>query len=112
MAVLKTQELNISVWHHDTFGRNSFLGEVDLDLSEWDFNNTQINDYPLKARVKFQPSTCHISLCCSSEMLAQSLDYILNPSGHSIEFNTVSFTLGGQQTADESRPAIRTDHPQ
>uniref|UniRef100_A0A3Q1GBG2 Synaptotagmin-like protein 1 n=1 Tax=Acanthochromis polyacanthus TaxID=80966 RepID=A0A3Q1GBG2_9TELE len=42
--------LNISVWHNNTFGRNSFLGEVDLDLSEWDFRNTQINDFTLKPR--------------------------------------------------------------
>ncbi|KAI3373680.1 hypothetical protein L3Q82_021958 [Scortum barcoo] len=52
MQVLKTQNLNISIWHNDTFGRNSFLGEVDLDLSEWDFSNTQINEYALKARLK------------------------------------------------------------
>ncbi|XP_062288731.1 synaptotagmin-like protein 2 isoform X1 [Scomber scombrus] len=56
MEVLKTQSLNISVWHNDTFGRNSFLGEVNLDLSEWDFNNTQINEYALKARVSAQTS--------------------------------------------------------
>lgn len=52
MEVLKTQNLNISVWHNDTFRRNSFLGEVNLDLSEWDFSNTQINEYALKTRVK------------------------------------------------------------
>uniref|UniRef100_UPI0037E888C8 synaptotagmin-like protein 2 isoform X6 n=1 Tax=Semicossyphus pulcher TaxID=241346 RepID=UPI0037E888C8 len=57
MEVLKTQNLNISVWHNDTFGRNSFLGDVDLDLSEWDFSNTQINEYALKARVSPQAST-------------------------------------------------------
>uniref|UniRef100_A0A8C5GHC5 Synaptotagmin-like protein 1 n=1 Tax=Gouania willdenowi TaxID=441366 RepID=A0A8C5GHC5_GOUWI len=45
--------LNISVWHNETFGRNSFLGQVDLDLSEWDFSNTRINDYTLKDRVCF-----------------------------------------------------------
>ncbi|CAK6978061.1 synaptotagmin-like protein 2 [Scomber scombrus] len=56
IEVLKTQSLNISVWHNDTFGRNSFLGEVNLDLSEWDFNNTQINEYALKARVSAQTS--------------------------------------------------------
>ncbi|XP_041807775.1 synaptotagmin-like protein 2 isoform X4 [Chelmon rostratus] len=56
MEVLKTQSLNTSVWHNDTFGRNSFLGEVDLDLSEWDFSNTQINEYALKATVS-QTST-------------------------------------------------------
>lgn len=53
MEELKTQNLNISVWHNDTFGRNSFLGEVDLDLSEWDFSNTQINEFSLKARVNY-----------------------------------------------------------
>lgn len=52
MEVLKTQTLNVSVWHNDTFGRNAFLGKVDLDLSEWDFSNAQINEYALKARVK------------------------------------------------------------
>ncbi|XP_074466360.1 uncharacterized protein sytl2a isoform X2 [Sebastes fasciatus] len=57
MEVLKTQNLNVSVWHNSTFGRNSFLGEVDLDLSEWDFNNTHINEYALKARVAAQSPT-------------------------------------------------------
>ncbi|XP_056450078.1 synaptotagmin-like protein 2 isoform X9 [Gadus chalcogrammus] len=50
MEVLRMQNLNISVWHNDTFGRNSFLGEISLDLSEWDFANTQINDYALTPR--------------------------------------------------------------
>ncbi|XP_072302934.1 synaptotagmin-like protein 2 isoform X1 [Eucyclogobius newberryi] len=50
LEVLKSQHLNVSVWHNDTFRRNSFLGEVDLDLSQWDFNNAQINEYALKAR--------------------------------------------------------------
>ncbi|CAL8398679.1 unnamed protein product [Boreogadus saida] len=50
MEVLRMQNLNISVWHNDTFGRNSFLGEISLDLSEWDFANTQINDYALAPR--------------------------------------------------------------
>ncbi|KAM7398654.1 hypothetical protein PAMA_006524 [Pampus argenteus] len=57
MDVLKTQSLNISVWHNNTFGRNMFLGEVDLDLSEWNFSNTQINEFALKARVSAQTST-------------------------------------------------------
>ncbi|CAN9501503.1 unnamed protein product [Ophioblennius macclurei] len=61
MEVLKTQNLNVSVWHNDTFGRNSFLGEVELDLSEWDFSNTQINDYLLKARVSGKTSLSHLT---------------------------------------------------
>uniref|UniRef100_A0A7N8YLU9 Synaptotagmin-like 2a n=1 Tax=Mastacembelus armatus TaxID=205130 RepID=A0A7N8YLU9_9TELE len=48
MEVLKTQNLNMSVWHNDMFGRNIFLGQMDLDLSDWDFSNTQINEYTLK----------------------------------------------------------------
>uniref|UniRef100_A0A3P9KJ64 Synaptotagmin-like protein 1 n=1 Tax=Oryzias latipes TaxID=8090 RepID=A0A3P9KJ64_ORYLA len=51
MEVLRIQHLNITVGHKDTFGRSSFLGEVDLDLSVWDFSNTQINEFPLKAKV-------------------------------------------------------------
>ncbi|XP_068577491.1 synaptotagmin-like protein 2 isoform X2 [Cebidichthys violaceus] len=57
MELLKTQSLNISVWHNNTFGRNSFLGEVDLDMTEWDFSNTHINEYALKARVSGQSPT-------------------------------------------------------
>lgn len=52
METLKTQILNLSVWHNDTFGRNSFLGEVELDLSEWDFGSTQVNNFILRRRVR------------------------------------------------------------
>ncbi|NXD92913.1 SYTL2 protein, partial [Chaetorhynchus papuensis] len=51
--LLKNQSLNISVWHNDTFGRNSFLGEVELDFGAWDWNdpsNKQISWFPLKPR--------------------------------------------------------------
>ncbi|KAK2516225.1 Sytl2 [Columba guinea] len=56
-SLLKNQSLNISVWHNDTFGRNSFLGEVELDLGTWDWSdksNKQINWFPLKPRSKEQ----------------------------------------------------------
>ncbi|XP_074839753.1 synaptotagmin-like protein 2 isoform X3 [Carettochelys insculpta] len=52
-ALVRTQRLNLSVWHNDTFGRNSFLGEVELDLGTWDWNdrlNKQMNWFPLKPR--------------------------------------------------------------
>ncbi|XP_060129882.1 synaptotagmin-like protein 2 isoform X9 [Zootoca vivipara] len=52
-ALLASQRLNVSVWHNDTFGRNSFLGEVELDLGEWDWGdrqNKQMIWYPLKPR--------------------------------------------------------------
>ncbi|XP_066518658.1 synaptotagmin-like protein 2 isoform X2 [Hoplias malabaricus] len=50
MEYLKTQILNVSVWHNDTFARNSFLGEIEIDLSTWDFGNTKINSSYLKSR--------------------------------------------------------------
>uniref|UniRef100_UPI003AB09029 synaptotagmin-like protein 2 isoform X2 n=1 Tax=Centroberyx gerrardi TaxID=166262 RepID=UPI003AB09029 len=50
MEYLRTQTLILSVWHNDTFGRNSFLGEVEVDLSKWDFDHTQMNYLALKAR--------------------------------------------------------------
>ncbi|XP_037403490.1 synaptotagmin-like protein 2 isoform X3 [Pygocentrus nattereri] len=60
---LKAHTLNLSVWHNDTFGRNSFLGEVDVDLSEWDFNNTHMMDYALKGRVPAQMSPKRVNHC-------------------------------------------------
>ncbi|XP_053160247.1 synaptotagmin-like protein 2 isoform X7 [Hemicordylus capensis] len=52
-ALLASQRLNLSVWHNDTFGRNSFLGEVELNLGTWDWNDKQskqMNWYLLKPR--------------------------------------------------------------
>ncbi|XP_007448883.1 PREDICTED: synaptotagmin-like protein 2 isoform X1 [Lipotes vexillifer] len=51
--ILKTQKLNLSVWHRDTFKRNSFLGEVELDLETWDWDNKQnkqLKWYPLRRK--------------------------------------------------------------
>ncbi|XP_071587897.1 synaptotagmin-like protein 2 isoform X2 [Heliangelus exortis] len=78
-AVLKTQSLNISVWHNDTFGRNSFLGEVELDLGTWDWNdrsNKQINWYPLKPRT----STMTLDLENRGQMKL-ALQYVPYPVG-------------------------------
>ncbi|XP_073685520.1 uncharacterized protein sytl2a isoform X3 [Garra rufa] len=69
METLKTQKLNTSVWHNDTFGRNMFLGEVELDLAEWDFSNTQMNEYQLKGRVQVPTSPKHS--VCSEETSAE-----------------------------------------
>ncbi|MEE6473088.1 hypothetical protein FKM82_009838, partial [Ascaphus truei] len=49
-ASLLNQKLNLAVWHNDPLGRNSFLGEVYLDLATWDWNNKQMNWYPLQPR--------------------------------------------------------------
>ncbi|KAK2871082.1 hypothetical protein Q8A67_023609 [Cirrhinus molitorella] len=69
VETLKTQKLNTSVWHNDTFGRNMFLGEVELDLAEWDFSNTQMNEYLLKGRI--QVPTSPKNSVCSEGMSAE-----------------------------------------
>ncbi|NXH18682.1 SYTL2 protein, partial [Bucco capensis] len=77
--LLKNQSLNISVWHNDTFGRNSFLGEVELDLGTWDWNdksNKQINWFPLKPRT----STMPLMLENRGEMKL-ALQYVPHPVG-------------------------------
>ncbi|XP_051645708.1 synaptotagmin-like protein 2 isoform X1 [Manacus candei] len=48
--VLLIQKLNLSVWHNDPLGRNSFLGEIEIDLASWDWSNRKLNWYPLKPR--------------------------------------------------------------
>ncbi|KAM9227474.1 synaptotagmin-like protein 2 [Leptosomus discolor] len=48
--VLLIQKLNLSVWHNDPLGRNSFLGEIEVDLASWDWSNRKLNWYPLKPR--------------------------------------------------------------
>ncbi|XP_058713510.1 synaptotagmin-like protein 2 isoform X3 [Poecile atricapillus] len=77
--LLKNQSLNISVWHNDTFGRNSFLGEVELDLGTWDWNdpsNKQINWFPLKPRT----SAITLNLENRGEMKL-ALQYVPHPIG-------------------------------
>ncbi|XP_008584651.1 PREDICTED: synaptotagmin-like protein 5, partial [Galeopterus variegatus] len=36
---LETRTLQLSVWHYDRFGRNSFLGEVEIPFDSWNFDN-------------------------------------------------------------------------
>ncbi|KAJ8347624.1 hypothetical protein SKAU_G00262130 [Synaphobranchus kaupii] len=50
VETFKSLSLNLSVWHHNSFGRNSFMGEVDFELSEWDLRNTHMNDFTLKPK--------------------------------------------------------------
>ncbi|XP_701277.6 uncharacterized protein sytl2b [Danio rerio] len=57
MEYLTSQVLNLSAWHNDMFGRNSFLGEIELDLSTWDFNDTERKLLPLKPRNLFIQTT-------------------------------------------------------
>uniref|UniRef100_A0A8C4NLX8 Synaptotagmin-like 4 n=1 Tax=Eptatretus burgeri TaxID=7764 RepID=A0A8C4NLX8_EPTBU len=36
---LVTRTLQFSVWHHDRFGRNVFLGEAEIDMDTWNLEN-------------------------------------------------------------------------
>ncbi|KAM6099158.1 synaptotagmin-like protein 5 isoform 4-T4 [Theristicus caerulescens] len=36
---LETRTLQLSVWHYDKFGHNSFLGEVEIPFDSWNFEN-------------------------------------------------------------------------
>uniref|UniRef100_UPI00398E4E79 synaptotagmin-like protein 4 isoform X3 n=1 Tax=Pristiophorus japonicus TaxID=55135 RepID=UPI00398E4E79 len=42
--------LQLSVWHYDRFGRNTFLGEVDLSLDIWNFNSESDECLPLHGK--------------------------------------------------------------
>ncbi|XP_068185181.1 synaptotagmin-like protein 5 isoform X2 [Antennarius striatus] len=41
---LETRTLQVSVWHNDRFGHNSFLGEVELTFDSWELDS-QIEDW-------------------------------------------------------------------
>lgn len=64
LDTLRSATLNLSVWHNDNFGRNSFLGEVDVDLRMWNISDTQMKDYLLRPRVSMHVvAEMHNGLC-------------------------------------------------
>lgn len=48
---LNSRTLWLSVWHSDMFGRNNFLGEVQLPLENKIFDDPSPKFYPLQERV-------------------------------------------------------------
>jgi len=48
---LNSRTLWLSVWHSDMFGRNNFLGEVQLPLENMIFDDPSPKLYPLQERV-------------------------------------------------------------
>ncbi|KAM4796848.1 synaptotagmin-like protein 1 [Rhinophrynus dorsalis] len=52
---LQSRVINLSVWHRGSLGRNIFMGEVELDLSSWDWNQTQPSWYNLQPRTPLSP---------------------------------------------------------
>ncbi|NXK26011.1 SYTL5 protein, partial [Arenaria interpres] len=49
---LETRTLQLSVWHYDRFGRNSFLGEVEIPLDSWNFENQGDEWFVLQPKVE------------------------------------------------------------
>ncbi|XP_049623083.1 synaptotagmin-like protein 5 [Suncus etruscus] len=48
---LETRTLQLSVWHYDRFGRNSFLGEVEIPFDSWNFENTKEKWFALQPKM-------------------------------------------------------------
>ncbi|XP_068106065.1 synaptotagmin-like protein 4 isoform X2 [Hyperolius riggenbachi] len=49
-SLLLTRTLQLSIWHHDRFGRNTFLGEVNLPLASWNFDSVVDECLPLHGK--------------------------------------------------------------
>lgn len=58
---LEMRTLQVSVWHHDRFGHNSFLGEVELTFDSWEFDSQIEEWYALQPKVGRVVSCV---LCC------------------------------------------------
>ncbi|XP_077001726.1 synaptotagmin-like protein 5 isoform X2 [Tamandua tetradactyla] len=52
---LETRTLQLSVWHYDRFGRNSFLGEVEIPFDSWNFENPNDEWFVLQPKAEFTP---------------------------------------------------------
>ncbi|KAG8589779.1 hypothetical protein GDO81_006520 [Engystomops pustulosus] len=48
---LETRTLQLSVWNNDRFGRNSFLGEVNIPLDTWNFENQEDECFSLQPKM-------------------------------------------------------------
>ncbi|NXL41082.1 SYTL4 protein, partial [Podilymbus podiceps] len=50
-SLLLARTLQFSVWHHDRFGRNTFLGEVEVPLDAWNFESHLEEFLPLHGKI-------------------------------------------------------------
>ncbi|XP_051486409.1 synaptotagmin-like protein 4 isoform X3 [Apus apus] len=50
-SLLLARMLQFSVWHHDRFGRNTFLGEVEVPLDAWNFKSHLEEFLPLHGKI-------------------------------------------------------------
>nr|XP_008105585.1 PREDICTED: synaptotagmin-like protein 5 isoform X1 [Anolis carolinensis]XP_016847916.1 PREDICTED: synaptotagmin-like protein 5 isoform X1 [Anolis carolinensis] len=54
---LETRTLQLSVWHYDRFGHNSFLGEVEIPLDSWNFENQADEWFVLQPKMEVAADT-------------------------------------------------------
>ncbi|NXK65187.1 SYTL4 protein, partial [Sylvietta virens] len=50
-SLLLARTLQFSVWHHDRFGRNTFLGEAEVPLGAWNFESHLEEFLPLHGKI-------------------------------------------------------------
>ncbi|XDB47377.1 hypothetical protein AB1E18_000974 [Capra hircus] len=67
---LRGRVLSLSVWHHESLGRNIFLGEVEVPLDTWDWDS-EPTWLPLQPRVPPSPDDLP-----SRGLLSLSLKYV------------------------------------
>uniref|UniRef100_A0A8C7Q3T1 Synaptotagmin-like protein 5 n=1 Tax=Oncorhynchus mykiss TaxID=8022 RepID=A0A8C7Q3T1_ONCMY len=65
---LETRTLQLSVWHHDRFGHNSFLGEVELTFDSWEFDTNMEEWYSLQPKVSCLDSRMDSTLQYKGEL--------------------------------------------
>ncbi|NXU33896.1 SYTL4 protein, partial [Drymodes brunneopygia] len=58
-SLLLARTLQFSVWHHDRFGRNTFLGEVEVPLDTWDFESHLEEFLPLHGKIGADAAGLH-----------------------------------------------------
>ncbi|NWT86295.1 SYTL4 protein, partial [Lanius ludovicianus] len=58
-SLLLARTLQFSVWHHDRFGRNTFLGEVEVPLDTWNFESHLEEFLPLHGKIGVDAAGLH-----------------------------------------------------
>ncbi|KAG8552992.1 hypothetical protein GDO81_003208 [Engystomops pustulosus] len=71
-STLHTRTLQLSVWHHDRFGRNTFLGEVNVPLNSWNFDVVMDECLPLHGKGTAEASTYKGELVVSLKYIPPS----------------------------------------
>ncbi|TEA25124.1 hypothetical protein DBR06_SOUSAS34710006, partial [Sousa chinensis] len=72
-SLLSQRTLQFSVWHHGRFGRNTFLGEAEVQMDSWKLDKKLDHCLPLHGKISAESST---GLPSHKGELVVSLKYI------------------------------------